>query len=102
MVVGLFHKRAGGKRKPVLVWIARFLAMVIALYGAVCFRHANIFSYMFVKVEFVFFDFEKSAAQVFAEHIAMMGFWIFAGYYVSKGIGILTARNRKKEKGRIV
>ena len=28
----------------------------------------------------------KSAALVFAEHIAMMGTWIFAGYYVQKGI----------------
>ena len=92
---------AGGKRRPFLAWIARFLAVAFALYGSVCFRHADIFSYMFVKVEFVFFDYEKSAALVFAEHIAMMGTWIFAGYYVQKGIGRLTARSRKKEKDRI-
>ena len=87
MMVGMFHKLAGGKRRPVLAWIACFLAVAIAVYGAVCFRHADIFSYMFVNVEFVFFDYEKSTALVFAEHIAMMGTWIFAGYYVSKGIG---------------
>ena len=89
MMVGMFHRLAGGKRRPVLAWSARFLAVAVAIYGAVCFRQADIFSYMFVKVEFVFFDYEKSAALVFAEHIAMMGFWIFAGYYVSKGIGKL-------------
>ncbi len=101
MMAGRFHKLAGGKRKPVLAWIARFMAVAIAVYGAVCFRHADIFSYMFVKVEFVFFDYEKSAVLVFAEHIAMMGTWIFTGYYVQKGIGRLTARSRKKEKDRI-
>ncbi len=102
MTVGLFHKLAGGKRRQVLAWIARFLAVAITIYGAVCFRHADIFSYMFVKAEFVFFDYEKSAVLVFAEYIAMMGTWIFAGYYVSKGIGKLTAGSRKKEKGRTV
>ncbi len=101
MMVGMFHKLAGGKRSPVLAWTARFLAVAVAIYGAVCFRRADIFSYMFVKVEFVFFDYEKSAALVFAEHMAMMGTWIFAGYYVQKGIGRLTAGNRKKEKDRI-
>ncbi|MDE7285080.1 MAG: DUF4405 domain-containing protein [Lachnospiraceae bacterium] len=89
MVVGMFHKLSGGKSRPVLTWIARFLAVTVAVYGAVCFIHADIFSYMFVKVEFVFFDYEKSAALVFAEYIAMMEFWIFAGYYVQKGINKL-------------
>ena len=97
MVVGMFHKLAGGKRRPVLVGIARLLAVAIAVYGAVCFRQANIFSYMFVKVEFVFFDYEKSAALVFAEYIAMMGTWIFTGYYVQKGIGRLAAGKRQKK-----
>lgn len=101
MMVGMFHKLAGGKRSPALAWTARFLAVAIAIYGAVYFRHADIFSYMFVREEFVFFDYEKSAALVFAEQIVMMGTWIFAGYYVSKGIGKLTAGSRKKEKGRI-
>ena len=101
MMVGMFHKLAGGKRRPVLAWLVRFLAVAIAVYGAVRFRYADIFSYMFVKVEFVFFDYEKSAALVFAEHMAMMGTWIFIGYYVQKGIWRLTARSRKKEKDRI-
>ena len=97
MVVGMFHKLAGGKRRLVLVGIARLLAVAIAVYGAVCFRQADIFSYMFVKVEFVFFDYEKSAALVFAEYIAMMGTWIFTGYYVQKGIGRLAAGKRQKK-----
>ena len=95
MMVGMFRKLAGGRKRPVLAWIARFLAVVVAVYGAVCFWHADILSYMFVRVEFVFFDYEKSAVLVFMELIAMMGFWIFTGYYVPKGIGKLMAGSRK-------
>lgn len=95
MAAGMFRKLAGGKKRPTLTWIARFLAVAIAVCGAVCFRQADILSYMFVKVEFVFFDYEKSMVLVFMELVAMMGFWIFAGYYVSKGIGKLTAGRKK-------
>lgn len=43
-----------------------------------CFVHADIFSYMFLKNQFVFFDFEQSAVSVFAEYTAMMSFWASA------------------------
>lgn len=98
MAMGIFRKSAGEKRPAELLWLPRMIAAVIAVYGAVCFWRADIFSYMFVKAEFIFFDYEKSAILVFAEYIAMMGFWIFAGYYVPKGIGKLTVGSRKKEK----
>ena len=100
MVTGIFYRIEEGKKRTVLVWAARFFAAAVAVYGVVCFWHANILSYMFVKVEFVFFDFEKSAALVFTEYIAMMGFWIFAGYYVSKSIGKLAAESRKKKSAK--
>lgn len=32
-----------------------------------------------------FSDFEQSAVTVFAEHTAIMAFWVFAAYYLSKG-----------------
>lgn len=50
------------------------------------FVHADIFSYMFLKNQFVFFDFEQSAVSAFAEYTAMMSFWVFIGYYIAKGI----------------
>lgn len=92
MVMGMFRKFVGEKRTAELLWLPRMAAAAIAVYGAICFYQADIVSYMFVKAEFVFFDYEKSAVLVFMELVAMMGFWIFAGYYVSKGIGKLTAR----------
>lgn len=98
MIIGMFRKLTNGKRLPALVWTMRLFAVAIAGYGAYCFIGADIFSYMFLKSEFVFFDFEKSAFSVFSEYIAMMGLWIFVGYYVAKGLGKLSSllSNRKE------
>ena len=67
------------------MWIARIAAVAIAGYGLFCFISADIPSYMYLKNQFVFFDFEKSAVSVFAEYAAMMGFWVFVGYYITNG-----------------
>lgn len=99
MIIGLFRKLSGEKKLPALVWIMRLLALAVAGYGAFCFIKADIFSYMFLKMEFVFFDFEKSAFSVFSEYIAMMGLWVFIGYYAAKGLGKLsTIKTNRKEK----
>lgn len=87
MVISMFHKFSGGKKYVVSLWIFRLIAVLIAGYGAVCFYKADILSYMFLKVEFAFLDYEKSAALIFTEYMAMMGFWVFIVYYVSKALG---------------
>ena len=92
MILGMCRKLAPGReRLPIATWILRGMATLTAIYGLSLFIKKNIISYMFLTVQFVFFDFEQSVAAVFAEHIAMMGFWIFAAYYVSKGIGRISA-----------
>lgn len=98
MIIGMFSKLSGEKKLPVLVWTFRLLGLAIAAYGAYCFVNADIFSYMFLKIEFVFFDFEKSAVSVFSEYIAMMGLWIWIGYYVAKILKKLSNKktNRKE------
>lgn len=98
MITRMLRKLTGGKKLPVLVWILRLFAAAIAAYGAFCFIRADIFSYMFLKAEFVFFDFEKSAFSVFSEYIAMMGLWIWIGYYAAKSLGKLSSllSNRKE------
>lgn len=99
MILSMFRKLTGGKKLPVLVWILRLLGLAIAGYGAYSFIGADIASYMFLKTEFVFFDFEKSAIAVFSETIATMGLWIFVGYYIAKGLGKLSSRlSNRKEK----
>lgn len=86
MILGMFRKYTGGKKSSVLMWLLRAAAFGIAGYGAFCFIRADIVSYMFLKTEFAFFDFEKNAALVFAENIAMMELWVCIGYYAVKGV----------------
>lgn len=98
MVLGMFRRLWGGTKTPaVFVWLIRFLAIFVAGYGAYCFQKENIVSYMFLKQEFVFFDFEQSVVSVFAEYIAMMGLWVFISFYAVKGIRKITSQSRRKE-----
>lgn len=98
MILGMFGRLWGREKKPsVFVWLMRFIAVFIAGYGAYCFHKNNIASYMFLKQEFVFFDFEQSALSVFAEYISMMVFWVFVSFYAVKGIRKITSQSRRKE-----
>lgn len=69
-----------------MVWLARSMAVAAAGSGAYCFYQAGIVSYMFLKAQFVFFDFKKEIVTVFIEYAAIMVLWIFVGFYAAKGI----------------
>lgn len=97
MVMRISRKFAKEKRQAAVLWVLRMVAVAIAVYGTVCFWQANSISYMFVNAEFVFFDYDKSTALVFAQQAAIMEFGIFISYYMSKGIGKLVAEKRKKK-----
>lgn len=101
MILGIARKFKNEKSVPKLsVWILRLVALAIAGYGLFCFISADLPSYMFLKNQFVFFDYDKSAASVFAEYAVMMGFWIFIGHYFAKGIGKLKLLKAKRKENR--
>ena len=95
MVVGMVKKTVRDREMPKgIPWIFRIIAVAVAVYGAGCFYKADIVSYMFLKNQFVFFDFEQTAVSVFSEYIAMMGLWVLIGYYSMKGMSkLLSAKN---------
>lgn len=98
MVTGIFRRLLKGRKLSGLsVWVLRLAAVLIAGYGLLCFIRKDIVSYMFLKNEFVFFDFEQSMWSVILEYAAMMGFWILAGFSVAKGIGKLSAYAVRKK-----
>lgn len=94
MVTGMFRKYLSGKKLFSLTWLSRLFALAVAGFGAWCFVRADIISYLFLKNEFAFFDFEKSSFLVLTEYTAMIGLWVFVGYYVTRGIGKLTCKKR--------
>lgn len=99
MVMGMFRRLSKGRILPGMsVWVLRLAAVLIAGYGLFCFIWKDIVSYMFLKNEFVFFDFGQSMLSVILEHAAMMGFWVFIGFIAIKGIGKLSAYAAPKKK----
>lgn len=100
MILGMFRRLLKGRKlSNPSVWGLRLAAVVIAGYGLSCFIQKDIVSYMFLKNQFVFFDFEQSGLSVFIEYIAMMGLWIFASFYTVRGIGKISAsQSKRKEK----
>jgi len=86
MVIGMLRKLGKGRNLTVISWVMRFLAVLIAGYGAFCFWQADITSYLFLKVEFAFIDYEKNSMLVLFQYLSMMGLWVFIAYYTAKGI----------------
>ena len=69
------------KSKPILFALPSFL---IAAYGIYAFINRNIAEYMFLKSQFVFFDFSEPLLMFVIDYIAIMGLFVFVGYYLSK------------------
>lgn len=62
----------------------KIISVVIAIYGVYSFYDNGILSYMLLRNEFVFFDFEKSGVLVIFQYLTMMGLWVFITYYGAK------------------
>ncbi len=63
--------------------IARAAALVISGYGVYAFIKREIGSYMLLKNQFVFFDFEEPIILFLIDYIAIMGLFIAVGHYLS-------------------
>ena len=82
MFLALGRKLRGGKPLSGRGRIAlRALAGAAAVYGVVCFVRLNIVDYLFLRTEFVFFDYEKSPALVLGELLAIMALWMLTAYW---------------------
>ena len=70
---------AGMKLNEKTKTVCRFLFACMAGFGLFLFLKAGMVEYMLFQVPFAFLDYEKSALQVFAENMAMLGGWVFLG-----------------------
>lgn len=76
-------------------WALRTAAAAIAVYGVFAFANREIGSYMFLKNEFVFFNFEEPIIFFFGDYLAVMGLFVFLGHYFSIFLKWLS-RKRKR------
>lgn len=80
LVTGMLHRASGGKPSPVKTAAAWGAAGIIGAYGAYAFWHHQIWMYLFLRTEFVFFDYSQPAVLFFVDHLAMMGLFILLTY----------------------
>ncbi len=64
---------------------AGFMAgLLIAAYGFYAFMKRDFLTYMFLRSEFVYLNYEESELLFFADYLALMGLCIFIAYYGTK------------------
>lgn len=69
-----------------------FISMLIALYGVYALIKRDFSTYLFLKSEFVFMDFNESPIYFYLDYLAIMGFCIFIAHF-----GLKLILNKKKQ-----
>lgn len=76
-------RKAFPKVSTVRTWVLRTAAIVIAVYGAYAFIKRDIAGYLFLRIQFVLFDFEEPLLLFLLDYMAVMGLFVFAGHYAA-------------------
>ncbi len=80
--------------KTPVKWSLRVAAAAIAGYGVYAFIKRGLAQYLFLKTQFVFFDFEEPLIFFILDYLSIIGLCVFAGHYVS----VLLRRVGRKKK----
>ena len=82
MMMGMAGKLVK-KPSKIRKWVLRIVAVLIAGYGVYAFVKRDIASYMLLKNQFVFFDFEEPLIFFLLDYITVMGLFVTIGHYLS-------------------
>lgn len=80
MVTRMLRKAKGGQSSQAKTAAAWGVAGLIGAYGAYAFWRNQIWMYLFLRAEFVFFDYSQSPVRFFVDYLAMMGLFVFLAY----------------------
>ena len=72
------------------------IGAAIAAYGLNVFACRDILTYMFIRTQFVFPDFDKPVPLVYIDYLSMMGTFIWTAYYAS---ALIRNKHSKKNGG---
>lgn len=89
-MAGKLVKKPSGVRK----WVLRVIAVLIAGYGMYAFIKRDVGSYMLLRNQFVFFDFEESLVLFLLDYMAIAALFVCAGHYMRQ------LARRKKGNGK--
>ena len=60
------------------------IGLLTAAYGVYVFIKRNFLTYMLLRSEFVFLDYEEPKLKFFLDYLALMGLCIFIAHYIAK------------------
>lgn len=93
MVLNMVVKKPASQRK---YQAAGFITgLLAAIYGACVFIKRNFLTYMLLRSEFVFLDYEEPKLKFFLDYLALMGLCIFIAHYGAKPARRTVKRNRE-------
>lgn len=90
-------KKIFKKPSTVRSWIVRVIGILIAGYGVYAFIKRHIGSYMLLKTQFVFFDFDEPIIFFLLDYIAVMALFVFIGHYLTKCLKYLGDKKYSKK-----
>lgn len=67
-------------------WLLRIVVAFVAVYGAYVFLVRGFTEYMFLRTQFVFYDFWEPLPSFFMDYLAVMALFVCIGHYMAKGI----------------
>ena len=65
--------------------LLRLAGACIAIFGAIALFRRNIPDYLFLRIPFVFFDYEEPLFFFFLDYLTIMGLFVWIGCYLAKG-----------------
>lgn len=65
---------------------ARIIAMVVCCYGAYALWKRQVGSYLFMRIQFAFFDYTESVIWFLLDYFAIMCLFAIVGYYLKSGL----------------
>ncbi len=94
MMMGMARKLVK-KQSSWRTWILRLAAFLIAGFGLWAFVKRQIGSYMLLRNQFVFFDFDEPLVFFLADYIAIMGLFVMIGHYFSEGLRRIVKKRKE-------
>lgn len=91
MVTGMIRKMTGRKNSRAGSAVAWGIAEIIGVYGAYAVWRHQIWMYLFLRSEFLFFDPAQPTVLFFLNHLAIMGLFVLLTY------GVVCLLRQKKE-----
>ena len=83
--MGMAKKRFGRAKPPKGGAIALFLAgLAVAAYGLAVFLNRELPSYMLLRNEFVFLDYDEPKLLFYLDYLAMIGLFVLIGHYLAR------------------